>query len=775
VRLRGYRGAMYMKTTRLFCLACALALASPLPAAAAPADRVDTGTIEGRVVDDATGQPVGRVLLRIAQLGRGELSHADGTFHFHALPVGEHTITATRVGYAPAELRVRVADGVSARVELRLRASVLELAPVVVTGTTGERRSDDVLSPTTVVSGARLERQMAGTVAETVEHTPGVAVTSIGPATSRPVIRGLSADRVLVLEDGQRPGDLSSTSGDHAVAIEAVTARRIEVVRGPMSLLYGSSALGGVVNVVRDEVPTTRSEHPHGTGTVLMNSVDRSATLGAYTTAGGGPYALRAELSARTSSDVHTPLGPLPNTDARTLGFSGGGSYVGAWGHAGASYRYYDNRYGIPGGFLGAHPGGVDIELRRHAVRAEAERHPAGGAFTALRGTATFVDYVHREYEAAGVIGTEFFQQLATLEAAARHDAWGPLSQGAFGVRAQYRDILTGGSLRTPSTYDWTVAGYVVEELGTGRLRGQGGARYDFARFVPREQTTITIGGREVPVRPRTFGSVSGSLGGLYDLGGGVRVGASLARSYRTPDFNELYSNGPHLAAGTFDVGDPDLRQEVGMGLDAFVRVTRPRLRAEAAAYANRLAGYIHPSTRGRVEQGTSGDVPRAQFTNEDALFTGVEGEAEWNVRGGWTVEGTTSYVRARFTSERAPIPVITATDTTWVAASRYPPLIPPLIGRVGGRWEQGPWLAAAGVRFAAGQPRLGDFEEPTAGYAVGDLSLGVRVVRGARVHAVSLRFENVADTEYRDHLARTKQIMPQPGRGVSLLYRLTY
>lgn len=760
---------------RFFCAACALALAGAPPAAAAAPDSLGTGTVQGRVLDAATGQPVGRAQLRIVALGRGELSHADGTFHFHSLPAGRHVVVAARVGYAPAEVRVQVEDGRTTEVEVRLAPSVLELAPVVVTGTTGERRSDEVLSPTTVVSGARLERQMAGTVAQTLENTPGVAVTSMGPATSRPVIRGLSSDRVLVLEDGQRPGDLSSSSGDHAVAIEAVTARRMEVVRGPMSLLYGSSALGGVVNVVRDEVPTTRSEHPHGTATLMMSSADRGTTAGAYTTAGSGPFALRAELSGRSAGDVRTPLGHLANTESRTLGFSAGGSYVGAWGHAGASYRLYDNRYGIPGGFLGAHPEGVNIEMRRHAVRGEAEYRPEGGPFDALRATTTFSDYAHTEYEAAGAVGTEFSQQLTTGEVVARHEAWGRLVQGAFGVRAQYRDILTGGSLRTPSTYDWTVAGFAIEELGTGALRAQLGARYDFARFVPREQTFVTIGGRQVPVRPRTFGSVSGSVGALYDLGRGVRAGASLARSYRTPDFNELYSNGPHLAAGTFDVGDPELGQEVGVGIDAFVRVTRPGLRAEAAAFRNRLDGYVFPSTRGRVERGTTGDVPRAQFTNEDALFTGFEGEAEWNVGGAWILEGTTSYVRARFASERAPIPVITPTDTTFVPASPHPPLIPPLTGRVGARWEQGPWLAAAGVRFAARQERVGDFEEPTDGYAVGDLSLGLRVARGGRVHALSLRLENVADTEYRDHLARTKQIMPQPGRGASLLYRLTY
>jgi iron complex outermembrane receptor protein len=751
--------------------AALVALCAAGPAAAQSA----SGGIRGRVVDAATGQPVAAAQLRIVPLGRGEVSHTDGVFHFHQLPGGTHTVVASRVGYAPAELRVDVQDGRVAEVELRLSPSALELAPVVVTGTAGARRSDEVLSPTTAISGARLERELGATVAGTLVNTPGVAVTSMGPATARPVIRGLSGDRVLVLEDGQRPGDLSSTSGDHAVAVEASTARQLEVVRGPMSLLYGSSALGGVVNVVREEVPTRPSEHPHGAALVQLGSVDRSAALGAFSTAGMGRLALRAEVSARTSADVRTPLGTLANTEARTLGFSGGAAYVGGWGHAGASYRFYDNDYGIPGGFLGGHARGVDIRMRRHAVRGETEWRPSAGPFASVRATAGFSDYRHTEREASGAVGTVFGQEMAAAEVTARHDAWGVLSQGALGVRGQYRDIATGGSLRTPATYDWTLAGFAVEELGAGPLRVQLGARYDFARYVPREQTTIGAGGERIPVRPRTFGSVSGSAGLLYDLGGGVRAGASLARSYRTPDFNELYSDGPHLAAGTYDVGDPELRQETGLGVDAFVRVTRPGLRAEAAAYRNRLDGYIFPSTRGRVEQGTVAGIPRAQYTNEDAVFSGLDGEAEWEAVPGLVLEGTASYVRARFTSERSPIPVIAETDTTFIAASRHPPLIPPLLGRVGARWERGAWWTGAAVRFAGRQARTGDFETPTDGYAVGEWSAGVRLRRGARLHSIVLRVDNVADVEYRDHLSRVKEIMPEPGRNVSLLYRLTY
>lgn len=752
-----------------------LLLPAPALAQAVPGAVPAVGSVQGTVADSSTSSPVAGAQVRVTALNRSEVSHADGTFHMHRLPVGEHTLTVSRLGYAVYTARVQVRAGQVTPLAVRLATSALELGGLVVTGTVSGRARDEVLSATSTLSGARLDRETRSTVASTLQGIPGVAATSIGPATARPVIRGLSSDRVLVLEDGQRPGDLSSTSGDHAVAIEGATARQIDVVRGPMSLLYGSSALGGVVNVIREEVPTSLPQHPHGGVTAGAASVDRSGTLGAYTTAALGPIAVRAEATGRMSGDIDTPGGRLENTRARTMGVAGGASWVRDRGHFGAAYRFYGNEYGIPGGFTGAHLNGVDIRMRRHALRGESELRPGAGVLSSVRSTALFTDYFHEEIGSAGGVATRFDQQTLSGDLLARHERVGIFGEGAVGLRAQYRNVTTGGAVRTPSTHDWNLAGFLVEEVDAGRFRFQFGGRYDLSRFIPREEATIVVGGERVPVRERTFGALSTSLGALYDVGRGLRVGASLARSFRTPDFNELYSSGPHLAAGTYDVGDPNLEQETGLGVEAFVRLGRPGLRLEGAAYRNQIDGFIFPSTRGRVEFGTSGGVARAQYTNEDARFTGFEVDGEWQAVGDLVLEGNVSSVRAEFTSARAPIPLFQGLDTVFVAASSYPPLIPPVMGRAGARWERGPWTLAGGVRMAAAQDRVGDFEEPTDGYAVADASVALQLRQGGRFHAFTLRVDNLANTEYRNHLSRTKEIMPEPGRSVSLLYRITY
>jgi iron complex outermembrane receptor protein len=429
----------------------------------------------------------------------------------------------------------------------------------------------------------------------------------------------------------------------------------------------------------------------------------------------------------------------------------------------------------VPGGFVGGHASEIRITMQRHALRGEAGWHDPGLGLSSVRAIATFTAYEHQEREPSGSLGTSFDQEVATLELVARHGAEARGHQGALGVRGQYRDIATGGTLHTPDTRDVGAAVYAVEEWIVGRVRLQGGLRYDVAHFDPLEPQTILVGGERVPVEHRTFHNVSGSAGLLVSLTDGLRVGVNLARAFRTPDFNELYSDGPHLAANSYDVGDPRLAAETGLGGELLLRLTTPRVRAEAAGFVNHLDHYIFPSSRGRAELGTQGNRPRFQHTNEDARFAGAEGSVTLRLVGALVLDAAASYVAARFTSDRAPIPVIGVSDTTFIDASPYPPLIPPLLGSAGLRWETVRWFAGAGIRWAGAQTRTGDFETATDGHVTAHLSAGARVLWGGWLHSVTLRADNLFDTEYYDHLSRLKDVAPAPGVNVSLLYRLEF
>jgi len=466
-------------------------------------------------------------------------------------------------------------------------------------------------------------------------------------------------------------------------------------------------------------------------------------------------------------------VGDLKNTASRSYNLSGGAAVTGGWGHAGASYRYYGSSYGIPGGFVGSHAEGVDIDLTRHSVRVDAERQLEGGAFTGVRATGAFTHYEHDEIERGGRIGTSFGQDLAAADVVARHDDLGPLTQGAIGFRGQWRDIITGGSLRTPNTRDYTVAGFVVEEMAVGAVRFQGGVRYDWARYDPLEDAFVRVGSERIPTRTRTFGAVSGALGLLWPARDWVTMGASVARAYRTPDFNELYSDGPHLAANSYDVGDPRLRKETGIGTDAFVRLHAGPVRTEVSLFRNALDDFIYLRNTG--ELGRQGGRNVFQYTNTDATLMGAEATAEWSVGRHFVVNGSASYVRGRITGVLGTLPADPELGLPERPASEWLPMMPPLNGRLGVRYETPRWFVGSDLRVADRQRNLGDFETETAGYGTVDMDAGIRLLIAGRMHSFTLRVENVMDREYREHLSRTKEIMPQAGVNVRLLYRALF
>jgi iron complex outermembrane recepter protein len=731
-----------------------------MPARAAPAARpwvavLDSVVIEGVVVDAESGEPLQGVLVRIIELGRQDLTHPDGEFHLINLPAGRHTLLFERIGYRREVREVRADVGDVVQLHVAMRPSAIELPGLVVTGTVGARLGEEAVRPTTTLSGQELLRKLDQTLAASLRQEAGLSATSMGPATARPVIRGLGGDRVLILEDGVRVGDLSSSSPDHAVAVDPLNARRLEVVRGPAALLYGSNAIGGVINIIREEVPASRPDRPTGTLSMQAQSVNRGGALGGTVQAGIANIALRAEGTARRTGDLHVPPDTvLGNTSLRSYELSLGASAIEPWGYAGVAYRFYDNAYGVPGDTLFGHPFGVDVEMRRHSLHADVHHLPSGGPFTAVDLRAKYTHYYHREIEDIGVLGTEFGLLTGAAELVARHRHVGRLDDGAVGLRVQWQDFAAGGLIGTPPAKELGAAAFFLEELELGPFVVQFGGRYDWHRIEPLQPDPDSDIGH---IRERTFGSVSGSLGVHYDFSHGWHLGASIARAYRTPNITELFSLGPHLAAYSFDVGNPDLAAEYGLGLDAFLRVGRDDLRGEFAVFRNALSNYIYYANTGST---TPDGLPIYQAVGRDALLSGAEASFEWSVVPAVVIEGTASYVRGTNRGTGEPLPQI-----------------PPLNGLVHVRYERPSHFVGAGWRGAAAQERVAfsEFETPTDGYGVFNIVAGYRWVAAGRIHNVTLRADNITNTLYRDHLSRVKHVLPEAGRNISLTYRLTY
>jgi iron complex outermembrane recepter protein len=749
-------------------------------------DSATTGSISGRAVDAVTGTGVAAVHVRLLELNRSHVAGEEGLFLFRNVPAGSYTIVVERLGYSPASVEVVVAAGLTAAVELQLRPSVLALPGVIVTGGGRARRAEEVYQPTAVLANAALQRALGTTVTATIQGLPGIHQQYNGPAASQPVIRGMGGDRVLVLEDGQRTGDLYNTAADHAVAIDPLTAERIEVVRGPAGLLYGSNALGGIINVIREEVPASMPDRRMGTVSLQGESAYQGMAGGGSLLMPLGRVVLRTELAARRTADTRTPLGVLESTALRGVNVASAASLMTPWGFVGVSARRYQLDHGVPGEFdgvliPGAHPGGVEIESRRTTARLEAVHRSGLGPFSSVELSSGVVRYVHDEIEGRGPagerwVGTHFDQLSAEgrLIARHRHLAGTLLREGALGLEYRGRDLRTGGSspgLRAATEH--ALGAYLYEELGRGALRLQVGGRYDLIRVAPYHTDPIRIGrgaeSREVAVSARTFGALSGSLATLWSATSAVTLGVNFARSFRAPSVRELFSDGPHLADYAFDVGNPALDAEMGHGIDVFARYGVPRLHAEAAVFVNAISGYIHHSATGDLDP-RSGRFPVFQARSDDALFRGAEGRIEWQPLGAFVLDGSLSFVVADRRPSREPLPSI-----------------PPLTGSTSLRYERARGFATLGWRAAASQSRVPAPmespvnesvimpQQPTASYSQWHAGAGLRWTTGTRSHSVTLNLLNAFDAVWRDHLSRTKDIAPQPGRNAQLLYRVHF
>lgn len=708
--------------------------------------------VEGVVRASDTGLPLAGATITVVGTGNGAITHGDGSFHIEGLPIGTFELRVERLGYRTVTVQVSVARETQT-VEVVLVPAPVNLAGLVVTGSIAPRSADEALRPVNVLAAEDLQRRLQSTVAGTLEAEPGLAVVSMGPATAQPVVRGLSGDRVLMLEDGSRVGDVSNSGQDHATALDPSSARRIEVVRGPGAILYGSNALGGVINVIRDEVPSAVSHHTTGAFTLQGQTVSNLFGGNAHTRfALSDHIPVRVEVSGRTSGDLATPDGSLENTNAQSWNVSAGSSWVDEWGHIGAAMRYYANEYGIPGGFVGGHEEGVSVNMERVAVKTKGLFRSVPSPFEELSVDAGYTWYQHREIEPPNILGTQFNRENVSGEVLARHTGLGPFTSGAIGSRTSVEDFRFGGELSTPNATRTTLAFFAHEELELDAVRFEAGFRYDLARITPEQDDPNSEIG---DIRERTFGAASGSLGMLLKATEGLTVGATVARAFRTPDITELFSEGPHLAAYAFEVGNPDLENETGLGVDVFARWQSARASGEVTVFRNDLSGYVFPRETGDTSRTR---LPIYRHTGEDALLQGIETSLELALTDRLTVDGTASFVEGTLTRTDTPLP-----------------LMPPVQGRIGIGYRPTSWFVSGEVAIAGEQDRLGPFETPTDGYAVVDLSGGVRLTVNGRLNVITVSLDNLTDTRYRNHLSRVKEIMPEAGRGLSITYRVIF
>ncbi len=768
----------------LFLFLSALLFLSPGKSWAQP-----TGSLTGQVVT-ADGTPSTDAEVRITDLSRRTTVDGSGAFMFQNLIPGSYVVEANSLRSGRTTVRVDIRPGETTQVRLELDP-LFRLDELVVSAGPASVQRSESYQPTSALTGLDLAKAVQSSLGETLAGEPGVASTYNGPGASRPLIRGLGGDRVRVLEGGVGSGDVSAQGPDHAVSLEPLAAVRIEVIRGAATLLYGSSAVGGIVNVLDKRIPRELpGSGVSGSVTALGGTVADERT-GAFELNGslGGRFAWHLSGLDRGTEDYNIPgfaerehdhehdhehegehhddeeeevEGVLANSAVETTRGAFGVSWIGGSGFLGVSVSGLDSDYGVPG-HEHAHEHeheheeegeneeehgeeGVTINLEQRRIDLEGAWRFGGGAVKGLKGRFGVADYEHTEFE-EGAVGTRFQNEQWEGRLELQH-ALSESMVGAAGVQVSGRDFeALGEEAFVPPSTSLSYAGFVYEEFRSGDVRYQLGARGEFQQM---EQKTAGYEEDHVGF------SASGGLSWTPSERLGLAV--SLARSVKLPSLEELFSDGPHIATGAYEIGDLDLDPESAYSMDATLRLSHGTFRSELTGFLNLFNGFIYQEYTGGEEDG----LPILQFTQADARFVGFEAALEFDLihrgRHHLLVEGWGDYVRAELTDEDQNLP-----------------RIPPLRLGTGLRYDGGAFKGDLGLTRAAKQDRVSPFEEETEGYTLLNGSIGYRIFTGGLTHDIVLQGRNLTDQEARPHTSFIKELAPLPGREVRLLYRVYF
>jgi iron complex outermembrane receptor protein len=651
---------------------------------------------------------------------------------------------------------------------------------IVVTGI--RRRAQDVLGGVSVLDEAELNRTVKSSIGETLANLPGVSATSFGPKASAPVLRGLQGDRVRVLTDGVGTLDMSTLGPDHEVSINPITAQRIEVLRGPAALLFGSSAIGGVVNVIDARIPRSVPSGPVGfDGFALYGTAANERGInGSVNVPIGGHFILhadgnydktgnldigghvlskefRAEALASGDPDIEALAdlkGTLPHSRSRTTEGALGVAYVDGDLNVGVSVTRHTARYQVPIRYC--FEPGCEFEqptLTPHQTRYDARAEiPIGGFFSQIKARGGYSKYFHNELEADGAIGSHFVSnggegRLELVQS--EKSGWG----GTSGFQYLNRDAeITGEEVFLPKSRQKQAGFFTLQTYVSGPWRFEGGGRVEFSHLTAKanEQT-------ETPDSSRHFTTLSGSLGAQYELSPGWRAGLSLSHSERSPFVNELFANGPHGGDETFEVGDPTLKKEKSNSVEFSLRHTSGPVHLTANLYYERFSNFIFQSFTGEIRD----DLPVFQFFNGKANYYGFElqGDAKLGTFGGidWGAEFQGDAVHAT------------------VRNFGPAPLIPPLrlLGALTG--ARGPFDGRIEVERAFAHNRTAPNETDTTGYTMLNASLDWHPLEANPALTLSLVSDNLLDVDARRSTSILKDFAPLAGRDIRLSVRLNF
>lgn len=643
-----------------------------------------------------------------------------------------------------------------------------ELSNVAVTGNPLGVSSDAMVLPVSILSGRELSLNRAATLGETLNTLPGVAASSFGPNASRPVIRGLDAERVRIMQNGVGILDASSLSFDHAVAIDPLVIEQIDVVRGPAALLYGGSAVGGVVNAIDHRIPTEPVNGIIGRTEARVGGPDNQRNAAAVVDVGNGQFAMHADAYKRKTDDLNIPgfavsrrkfqadgtaqenHGKLINSSASSDGGALGASLTFDNGYVGSSYSGFNSNYGTVA------EEAVRIDMKSQRLDIASEFRDLNTVINRIKMRYAHTDYQHQEID-DGTIGTSFTNKGSQASLELGHAKLGDL-EGVLGMQLQNsRFAANGDEAFVPNVHTKSHAVYLYEEmplkaLGLDQLKLSLGGRV--------EHTALDASAWEVKnkaAQAADFTAYSYALGGLYAIDSHWSVASNLSHNERAPSYFELYADGAHIATNQYEVGNPNFKKERSNGVDAQIRWKDAKNSFSVGAYYTRFNRFLGLLGTGRDIDVDGTPLPEAQFTAFAASFKGLEAEGKFNLADDWDLSLRGDYVRASNLDNNAALPRIT-----------------PLRLGAGLNYQKNALGARLNVTQAFKQNRTAENELPTAGYT--DVSAMATYKLPSKLNVeLFAKANNLLNQEIREHTSFLKDLSPAGERSVLIGLRADF
>ncbi len=728
-----------------------------------------SGTITGAILEPDGKTPIQGADVYLIQIERGTISQIDGRFTIEDLPFTELSLKVSMIGFKDVNKLFEL-DKPNYDLGKILMVRDTLIADQIIVDSHLELQPKTSAS-SIYITGEEYQKNLKSSLALTIEEETGLAVRSMGQGVTQPILRGYSGDRFLLTENGVTTGDMSHTSIDHTVSVDMASFNKIRIIRGPEALLYGSNTIGGVIDISRQVNESSKFKKPR-VQSVFGTESSNSGLFGniVYYLPIGYKNQFRFSLLERNAKNQMTPNGALKNTALSNRELVGSYSYFGQKFRSTISFEKINMAYGIPGSPEG-HIDGVDIDLNKNTQKFHFHKEISLMGFQTLDIDQRFINYEHTESEKGSYKPSVILEQrLFSLQNILR-------GQGLhIGSQFQHRYFQPAGFYWTPHTKELNIAAFGLIEKKIDRYFFQISSRIEYQSVIP--ELFHGVSNIEISeVVERNFSLISAGLT-VYRNWDYWELSFGTMLTGRAPGIEDLFSDGPHLGVYAYEIGEPLLNKEKTTGFELSLKGRSDKSEVRITGYQNFspnyhlsrplgncdeefILGESHPCAGAEFIEwgaGSSGWLYKYKLSGIRTAIYGFESELKYKLFGSINLFGKISMIRGENLSDGTPLEYI-----------------PPDKYFLSTELDLNPISVLLILKKVSAQNRLGEFETKTNGYFIANMSLTYSLNRTSLKHKVILGLDNIFNQEYYNHLSSVKEIMPEKGRSLRILYRIFF